>query len=444
MNILDIVNKALDAEVAAQVATATATLQSKVTTQATEITALKSTVTARNATIATLETENAALKAEIQRLKDGTGVPTNPTPPPDEEEPPTPRDGEPFLISEAEVKARPMSGDGWDTLKAFATRTWHAPDLSDLNGQGDSEVVAGALYYVRTGDAAMKAKVIAQLRALFNTKWDRTLEAARGVQGYIIAADLIGYAAPDFVAFIEDTMERELASNSHSGLRTLLLLARYLWNNWSMHGRAAVLLAGLYLKRYGNTAQKAKGQAWIDQVLKTHKHLLGLRVDNPDAIVFPDKTVEWLQGDPIAAVVVKGTTVEKFGKTINISGVLPLDRLRGSYDIQWPPVKTGYNAEGAQGLVTTAVLLHRQGLLSFTAADNAMARVAYAQYGMGEAATNEPVHVEPFVGDDAWLPYYINHYAELEGDARVPEGDDNSPGKGGIGHGQWLFGQETS
>jgi hypothetical protein len=444
MNVLEIVNKALDAEVAAQVATATATLQSKVTTQATEITALKSTVTARNATIATLETENAALKAEIERLKDGTGVPTDPTPPPDEEEPPTPRDGEPFLISEAEVKARPMSGDGWDTLKAFATRTWHAPDLSDLNGQGDSEVLAGALYYVRTGDAAMKVKAIAQLRALFDTKWDRTLEAARGVQGYIIAADLIGYAAPDFVAFIENTMERELASNSHSGFRTLLLLARYLWNNWSMHGRAAVLLAGLYLKRYGNTAQKAKGQAWIDQVLKTHKHLLGLRVDNPDAIVFPDKTVEWLQGDPIAAVVVKGTTVEKFGKTINISGVLPLDRLRGSYDIQWPPVKTGYNAEGAQGLVTTAVLLHRQGLLSFTAADNAMARVAYAQYGMGEAATNEPVHVEPFVGDDAWLPYYINHYAELEGDARVPEGDDNSPGKGGIGHGQWLFGQETS
>jgi uncharacterized coiled-coil protein SlyX len=441
MNILDIVNKALEAEVVAQVATATATLQSKVTTQATEITALKSTVTARNATIATLETENAALKAEIQRLKDGTGVPTNPTPPPDEEEPPTPRDGEPFLISEAEVKARPMSGDGWDTLKAFATRTWHAPDLSDLNGQGDSEVVAGALYYVRTGDAAMKAKVIAQLRALFNTKWDRTLEAARGVQGYIIAADLIGYAAPDFVAFIEDTMERELASNSHSGLRTLLLLARYLWNNWSMHGRAAVLLAGLCLKRYGNTAQKAKGQAWIDQVLKTHKHLLGLRVDNPDTIIFPDKTVEWLQGDPIAAVVVKGTTVEKFGKTINISGVLPLDRLRGSYDIQWPPVKTGYNAEGAQGLVTTAVLLHRQGLLSFTAADNAMARVAYAQYGMGEAATNDPVHVEPFVGDDAWLPYYINHYAELEGEARIPEREDSSPGKGGVGHGAWLFGE---
>lgn len=356
---------------------------------------------------------------------------------------PVPPGNEGYIIGHAEIKARPLTNYGGERLLDFADRSWEHPRLDYNNARGDSEVVAGAMAWVKTGLQKYYDKVVAQLRALPGTKLSRTLEAARGVQGYIIAAGLIGFKEPAFMTYIADLVFRPLAQNSHSGQRTLWLLARNLWNNWSMHGRAAVGLIGSHLKAHGTSQQQTSGQIMIDMVLDSHRYLLGLPIDSPWPIIFPDDPVEWLQGDPIAAVVVKGTTVQKFGKTINLSGVLPLDRLRGSYDIRWPPVKTGYNAEGAQGLVTTAVLLHRAGLLQFTAADNAMVRVAYAMYGMGEAASNVPVHFEPFVGDDAWLPFYINHYAGLKGAARIPENVlDLEPGKGGVGHGRYLFGPD--
>jgi hypothetical protein len=386
--------------------------------------------------------------ARLARLEQGGGEDPGGEDPggedPDPDPVPVPTGNEGYIISHAEIKARPVTNYGGARLFVFADRTWELPRLEYLNARGDTEVVAGAMAWVITGEQKYYDKVVAQLRALPGTKLYRTLEAARGLQGYVIAAGLIGFKEPAFMDYIAALIFKPLSESSHSGQRTLWLLARNLWNNWSMHGRAAVLLTGMHLKAHGTSAQQTAGQQMIDMVLESHKYLLGIPIENPWPIIFPDDPVEWLQGDPIAAVVVKGTRVWKFDMWINLSGVLPLDRLRGSYDIRWPPVKTGYNAEGAQGLVTTAVVLHRAGLLAFTAADNAMVRVAYAQYGMGEAATNTPVHFEPFVGDDAWLPFYINHYAGLKGTARIPENVlDLEPSKGGVGHGRFLFGPDA-
>jgi hypothetical protein len=119
---------------------------------------------------------------------------------------------------------------------------------------------------------------------------------------------------------------------------------------------------------------------------------------------------------------------------VNVSGVLHQDWLRGSYDFRWLPVISGYMWEGIQGFVSTAVMLHRAGLLSFNAGDDAVVRAFNMLYGVGEAASNSPKFVNPAEGDDIWTVWVVNKY----GNQKYPTSPDVSPGKG-MGYGEWAF-----
>lgn len=369
------------------------------------------------------------LEARIAELEER--LDNVPTPPPDEEEPETPQPPTVYKgiwTSRDEIMRRPMSGAAWDNLKAMALRNWAKPDLGDNNAQGDTECLAGAIYYARTGDETIKEKVIRQLQAMMNSRLTRTLELGRGLQGYVCAADIIGYRDPAFMKRVEELVDTNIPG--HSGFTSLYKSAKFQWNNWSMHARSSLLCAGLYLGR----------EDWVKTVLEAHKQLIGIRIDEPYNVNYAQ--TGWMakvdkDGKPvtIAGVNVKGSYIMIGGKAINVSGVLHQDWLRGEINpTKWPAEETGYMWEGMQGFVSTAVILHRAGLLDISAGDNAVVRAMNALYGRGEAALNNPPYVNPAEGDDQFLPWLVNYYCNED----YPTTADTSPGKG-LGYAQYLY-----
>lgn len=388
------------------------------------------------------EQEIAAKNARILELEDrldGT------TPPPDEEEPPTPT-GVGLWMSVDEVLSRPRDTRAFRRLAEIANGTWEPARLEYLNAQGGVQLMAGAMYWVITKNDAMLEKCLKQLLTLYNTKWYRTLEAARELQGYVAAVDLLLQAGvktidvPRFCDFIAMAITKILAENSHSGLRTILEMSRRLFSNWANHGRSLTTLVGLFLQRYGSESQKTLGGQWLEQMVKIQ------RVHNGSApksslgyeIVF-DKG-GWATSDhginPRNTTISLYNTVTKRQENIFVGGVQPADRQRADEDpTNWPTTETGYDGEGAQGFVSTMVIMHRAGLLPFNDGDNAVVRMAEWLHGEGEAAKNFPVFAPGFDGDDEWINYFIKKY----GGRTFRLGYDQNPGKG-LGFGEFLCG----
>jgi hypothetical protein len=441
IDILKILNDAVSDHVMAEVTTATAPL-------AAENTALKSTIAARNATIATLEAENAALRAENERLRNAP-TPTDPTPPVDEE-PETPRAPTAGIWTNiAEIKAIDTSWPAWKWVETVAKRNWQsiAADgsntfLGGLNDQAAGEVVMGMIYYIRTGDAAILAKVIKYMDAVFNTKFDRTLELGRKQTGFVHAYDLMKQAGVQwdndarFRSFIATNVTLMLPG--HSGFNTIFKGAKFQpMINWGRMQRGAVIATSLALIQWGTDAEKKQGQEWLDAMAKAHKWDIGEPVALDWTVwVDPDDDIEWYPDDPPKSGInrrgAKVTAKRPDGSSVvvNVSGAIPGDLMRGSADARWPFVKTGYNGEGGQAIVICAVMLDRAGVVPFSAGDNALVRMSYFLHGMGEAATNDPVVTEPYVRDDDGINWLINTEAELTGDAKLPEQNETSNFKG--------------
>jgi hypothetical protein len=462
LDVIQIVNNALAAKVAAAVTTATAPL-------AAENTALKSTVAARNATIATLEAEIAAQRAEIERLRNAP-TPTDPTPPVDEEpEPetpiPTPDAKSGIFYSVEELRARPRTGTPYQGVVKMSTGSLNEPDLSDLDAQGDAQANAMAMHYAVTGDDAIKTKLIAHLRKLPNTDWDRTLEASRGLAGYVAAVDILKQIDPTFDdKFFRDFLIMALQKDlpGHSNFRSILASAFNQLNNWSAMARSTVISASLYLMRYGDAAQKAMAQPWLDKAAKVHRvflgdlpeSALGYKLDIDQTTWYP----EWPPKD-VVGVLKRGTIIKGFWLDTNEpmdihgSGITPLEALRtqgtsASARIgkpayyPMPNLDRGYLWEIWNGTIPAAVALHRAGIVAFNAGDYAIQRSMEFLYGRGEAALNKGADGKtwtyPASGDDLWVPYFVNHYGKPA--VKFPELPEGSPGKAGIGHGAWLFG----
>jgi len=99
-----------------------------------------------------------------------------------------------MFIKRTELMAKPTSGAGWTFLKTKADATWGTVQLSDQNLLTQSSVLAGALVYARTGDAAYKDKVVIALKQVCGTETVGTtqlLALARTLYGYVVAADLV-------------------------------------------------------------------------------------------------------------------------------------------------------------------------------------------------------------------------------------------------------------
>jgi hypothetical protein len=438
---LDILDKGITAYAAAEVAKETATLQSKVTTQATEITALKSTVTARNATIATLETENAALKAEIERLKDGTGGPPDEEP----EEPPAPVETDDILYQRADILQRPTTGAAWERLAKRAKGTWAAPNLGDNNAQGDADVVAGALYAVRMNDADMRAKVVNHLTVAIKSPLTRTLELGRGLAGYVIAANLIGYADPAFANWVHAMVTWKFGAGDRWGSFDTILATDHGFNsNWATQCRRSVICASLYLKQVGSSTQKADAEKWLRLSVLAHQRDIGVKGDYSELPPLLTSPTGWSgDADPVVGINPTGTTKVIGGVVRNLDGVRPGDWLRSKgpegEDREakyWPTNPVTYHWEGLTPQIATAAILHQHGLVPFDAADNAIVRATKALYG---EIPNDPTFVNPAGGDDKCAPWIVNRFANED----FPTSPDDMPDKAGVGWMDWYLGEAS-
>ena len=304
---------------------------------------------------------------------------------------PPPGTGKGIWISKEEIMALPISGAAWDKVLSEAKSDWGSACLNDNGCVHDVKTLAGALVAVRMNDEAMRAKTIKGLEAAMSSPTSRTLELARGLQTYVIAADIIGYNDPAFKTWLKNTIDDTSISGREGG--GLYYNSIRDSSNWGGHERASIASALIYLN-----------DNRISELVRSYKEFIGEDV-SPKTLNY--KSTNWhSEPNDKAGVNRKGSKING----IVVSGVLPEDWRRGG-EFKWPPSTSGYMWEGMQGYVVTAVILHRAGYVPFNSGDNVVVRSMDMLYGKGEASVNSPVFSNPPSGDDTWIPWVVNHYA---------------------------------
>jgi hypothetical protein len=287
-------------------------------------------------------------------------------------------------LSRAEVQALPMSGSGWSAVSSAAKGSWGSPNLSDLNANHDVLTLAGALYYARTGDGAIRSKVASAILSAMGTESSsRALEVSRNITSYVIAADLI-----DFRGY-QPTAEQgwrgwlaALRTQKMTDGKTIVSSQEARPNNWGTHASAARIAIDRYL---GDGADRARATA-------VFKGWLG---DRSAYASFSWGDLSW-QANASAPVGINPKGSTKNGNSID--GVLPDDQRRaGGYS--WPPPCENYVHEGLQGALVAAQLLAHSGHDAFAWSDKALLR-SYAWLH---------AHGCPASGDDGGYPHIVNH-----------------------------------
>jgi hypothetical protein len=454
MNILDIVNKALTEHIAAEIATVTEPREQFIKKQDAEITALKSTVTARNATIAMLETENAALKAEIERLKDGTGVPPDddPTPPPDEEEPPVivPGDEQAIFYKWSQLKRLPRSGASFDAGLKRARGTWQTPvfigESASNNAQGDADVQIGAIMAETLDDDPLREKVRAHLRLAATKTSNWLLGLGRQLAGYVEAANLIRFAEPEFVTWVHKMVILKHGSGDRwGGYETILETAHSLNSNWALQCNRSVIAASMYLEQYGTATQKADAARWLRLSVLAYKRFVGEAGDYRELPPFHTAENGWGGSTGLGyGINPEGSVIMIGERRIDASGILQGDWLRakgtdGREDRDaknYPPNPVTYHWEGLTPLIVTGAILHEHDIVPFSAGNNAIVRAMKALCGKSD---NDPAFNNPPSGDDELCPHVVYHYTGIDFGRQL----DNEPDKAGYGWLTWYLGEEA-
>jgi hypothetical protein len=312
---------------------------------------------------------------------------TTTAPPPTTTPPPAPT-GSGIWISRTELMALPTSGSAWTNIVNAANGSWGSANLADNNSNHDMMVLAGALVAARTDSSAMRSKVIAGINSLKSSGFARVLEMSRNIPGYVIAADVIGLKDIDpttdswFRGFIAGLRTKPLSG--HSGGDNLRETAMFSANNWGGRSRAAMVAIDLYL---GDTTD-------IRDIVTAVRGYLGEAVSH--RLNFTD--TNW-HANPSnkAGINRRGATIS--GR--NVDGVIPEDQRRTG-EFSWPAPAGNYPWGALEAESMSASMLHRAGLMSFSAGDSAIARAASWLYN---------VNNNPASGDDTGTPWIINKYA---------------------------------
>lgn len=287
-------------------------------------------------------------------------------------------------ISAAELARLPVSGGAWSRLKSAADGDLGTPNISDQNSQHDTNTLAAALVYARTGDSRYRSKAAEAIRAAIGTeRGGRTLALGRNLVSYVIAADLIDLQRYD--AGIDQQFRSWLAAVRNETLdgKTLISTHEVRPNNWGTHAGASRVAADRYL---GDTADLARAA----QVFK------GWLGDRAAYAGFTYGQLEW-QADASKPVGINPKGATKNGRTVD--GVLPDDQRRAG-GFTWPPQKENYVWEGLQGALVQAELLHRAGYDAWGWSDKALLR----------AVTWETIIAKfPAQSDDTWQIWLVNH-----------------------------------
>jgi hypothetical protein len=311
--------------------------------------------------------------------------------------------------SAAELASKPMSGAAWQAVKAAADGSLGSPNIADQDSKHDTNTLAVALVYARTGLAPYRAKASAAILSAIGTEaGGRTLALGRNLSGYVIAADLIDLRSYDPAG--DSRFRAWLSSVRRANLdgKTLISTHEDRPNNWGTHAGASRVAADVYL---GDNADLARA-------ILVYRGWLG---DRGAYAGFDYGDLDW-QSSPGAPV-----GINPAGATIAghpVGGVLPDDQRRGG-GFSWPPPKENYIYEGLQGAIVTAEMLHRAGYPAYGYSNQAILRA----YQWLHTEANFPAE-----GDDTWQMWIVNH---RYGTA-YPAGD--GVGKN-MGYANWVFGR---
>ncbi|MBX3011776.1 MAG: DNRLRE domain-containing protein [Caldilineaceae bacterium] len=318
-------------------------------------------------------------------------------------------------LSANEIAALPTSGTAWNALKAAADKSAGTADLSDQDSDVNIQILAKALVYARTGQAAYRADVVAAIQTITHKNTEqggRTLALGRELTAYILAADLIDLANYDATLNTQFKAKlRELLGKTLDGL-TLRSTQENRPNNWGTHAGAARAAIAIYL---GDTAE-------LQRTAAVFRGWLG---DRSAYTGFSYGDLSW-QADPKNPVGINPAGATKQGRSID--GAIPDDMRRGG-SYQWPPKSTGYPWEGLQGAVVTAELLHRAGYPAWEWQDRALLRATQFLYAIDWPAT----------GDDTWQIWLINRAYGTS----FPTSAKSNPGKN-MGWTEWSHGPRSN
>jgi len=283
----------------------------------------------------------------------------------------------------------------------WAAKTASSPSISDQDDPDNVITLAQALVYARTGDQAMRSKVITALGRVQTSSVGRALALGRELGAYVLAADYIGYRDPAFGAWV--SRMRTVATSG--GPASLTSCSEVRLNNWQTWCLASRLIASTYL---GDATDVSRSVA-------VFRGWLG---DRSQYVGFDPGDTSW-QCDPAKPVGINPPCV-KLG--FDIGGVLPDDQRRGGSFSTDPPCEN-YVWEAIQSVTLTATVLSEAGYPAFDWSDRAIVRAFDWLYANDCPAT----------GDDTGSPWVPNHYAGTDFATSAA-----NPGKG-WGYQDWLL-----
>jgi hypothetical protein len=309
-----------------------------------------------------------------------------------------------LIMSDAELMQRPMSGSAWTYLKSVADGSLGTPDISDQNNRHAVKTLAVALVAARTGDSAYADKAKQAIASAIGTDTLTTntvLAVGRSLGAYVMAADLIGYRDPAFLAWIKHLRDDDIGT--HGRWKSIRFCSEDTSSNWGSFALASRIAVSAYL---GDRAD-------LDRCWQI---FTGYTDGSWPFRKTADYQVAWQCGSGYIAI---DSVCNKDG--MNLDGAPVEDASRNPY----PVPHAGYVTEGFQGYVVQAMLLQNQGYDAWNAGSERMKRVADFQLRFGIFNYNSVgYHI-------AWMlnHFYGTSYPTVRaGYARV------------FGYADWLFG----
>ena len=284
-------------------------------------------------------------------------------------------------ISQNEIMALPTTGSYWQAVKNAADNIPAA--RGGHNSNHDVRTLAAALVAVRLNSSSYLQKTQKNLQAAIGTDQDgNSLSISRNLASYVIAADIIGYAEPNFKNWVRSMLTKShngggCADNGKITVPKCSIIGKHEVrpNNHGAMAGASRVAADIYL---GDSAD-------LQRAAKIFHGYVGNRSVYKD-FVYGEKS--W-QDNPSQPVGINPQGAVKNG--LSIDGVQPDDQRRCGGFNATNPCKGSYTWEGLQGLLVQAYILHRAGFPAFEWENQALLRAYQWLYGPND---------NPASGDD--------------------------------------------
>ena len=259
-------------------------------------------------------------------------------------------------ISPAELAELPTAGSAWDQLKARADQPLDAPPNLSQQNYVNTQVLAKALVYARTGIETYRTEVVDALIAIIDTEnRGDPLAVWRNTAAYVISADLVNMPPDEDATF--KSFLRKLQTEKIDG-KSIIDVHNRRPNNFGTHAGVGRMAIALYV---GDADDLAKAAAVFKGWLGDRSSYAGFKYGDD---------LSW-QCDPENPVGINPKSCTKERRTID--GVLPDDQRR-SGSFTWPPPKANYVYGALDGALSQALILSRVGYDSWNWEDKALLR----------------------------------------------------------------------